>query len=84
MRFSLTERRLAVLEAIHENGEATPSAICHATDIAPGDVRRTLELFLRLGWVGQKPHPTRKGVTAYHLTPRGRLGAGLQPKDTTR
>lgn len=83
MRFTLTERRRTVLEAIHEDGEAAPSAICHATGIAPGEVRQTLGLFVRLGWLGQGPHPTRQGVTAYHLTDRGRLGAGLQPKGST-
>jgi DNA-binding MarR family transcriptional regulator len=83
MRVRLTRRRLAVLTAIHEQGESAPSGICHATGFGPATVCPALDIFERAGWVGRKPHPTRRGVSVYHLTYRGQLGAGLQPKDTT-
>ena len=84
MRVRLTRRRLAVLAAIHENGEAPPSTICHATGFGPGTVYPALDVFERAQWIGRKPHPTRRGVSVYHLTLRGQIGAGLQPKETTR
>ncbi len=83
MRIRLTRRRLAVLAAIHDQGETAPSAICHATGFGPGTVYPALGIFERAEWVGRKPHPTRRGVSVYHLTLRGQLGAGLQPKDQT-
>lgn len=83
MRFPLTRRRLAILTAIHDQGQAAPSSICHATGYGPGTVYPALDVFERAGWVGRKPHPTRRGVSVYHLTYRGQLGAGLQPKDNT-
>lgn len=83
MRIALTPRRLTVLTAIHEHGEAPPSTICHATGHTPGTVRMTLGMFLRLGWIASKAHPTRPGVSVYHLTDRGLTGAGLKPKDST-
>ncbi|MEU6597900.1 MarR family winged helix-turn-helix transcriptional regulator [Streptomyces flaveolus] len=84
MKVRITPRRLAVLAAIHEQGETPPSGICHATGYGPGTVYPVLDIFERAGWIGRKPHPTRRGVSLYHLTLRGQLGAGLQPKDTTR
>jgi DNA-binding MarR family transcriptional regulator len=83
VRVRLTRRRLAVLAAIHDQGEAAPSGICHATGYGPGTVYPALDVFERAGWIGRKPHPTRRGVSVYHLTFRGQLGAGLPQKDTT-
>ncbi|MFD6294544.1 hypothetical protein ACFWFU_07035 [Streptomyces sp. NPDC060235] len=83
MRVRITRRRLAVLTAIHEHGEAAPSDICHATELGPGSVYPVLDLFTNVGWIGRKPHPTRPGVSVYHLTLRGQQGAGLTPKDST-
>jgi DNA-binding MarR family transcriptional regulator len=83
VRLTLTRRRLAVLKAIHENGEAAPSTICHATGFGPGTVYPALDIFERAEWIGWKPDPIRKGARLYHLTFRGQLGAGLQPKDST-
>jgi DNA-binding IclR family transcriptional regulator len=83
MKLALTDRRMAVLTAIHEHGEAATSTVCHATRQPPSDVRDTLGLFLRLGWLASSPHPNRPGVSVYQLTDRGLSGAGLQPKEPT-
>jgi DNA-binding IclR family transcriptional regulator len=83
VKHALTNRRIAVLTAIHEHGEAAPSTICHATRQPPGDVRDTLGLFLRLGWLASSPDPNRPGVSVYQLTDRGLSGAGLQPMEPT-
>ena len=81
MKVRLTRRRVAVLEAIHENGEALPSTICHATNLGPGTIYPILDLFERVGWINGKPHPTRPGARLYHLTLRGQTGSGLQQKE---
>lgn len=81
MKVRLTRRRLAVLSTIHETGEAAPSRICHATGYGPGTVYPALDIFQRVGWIDRKPHPTRPGVSVYHLTLRGQLGSGLQPQE---
>lgn len=83
MRISLTRRRLAVLTAVHQHGPCAPSGICHATDYGPGTVYAALDTFERAGWIGRTPDPTRRGVSVYHLTPRGQTGAGLQPPQPT-
>jgi DNA-binding IclR family transcriptional regulator len=83
VKLTLTDRRKTVLTAIHEHGPAAPSTICHATGHAPGEVRLTLGLFLRLGWLASSPHPDRPGVAVYHLTDRGLAGLGLKPKEPT-
>lgn len=72
MRIRLTDRRVAVLTAIHQQGEVPPSGICHATGFGPGVVYQTLGLFVGVGWVGYRPHPSRQGVSLYHLTDRGK------------
>jgi DNA-binding IclR family transcriptional regulator len=82
VKVRLTRRRVAVLTAIHEAGDAAPSMICHATGYGPGTVYPALDVLQRVGWVARKPHPTRPGVSVYHLTLRGQLGSGLdQPKE---
>lgn len=81
MRIRLTRRRLAVLAAIHEQGETAPSGICHATGYGPGTVYPILDIFERVGWISHMPHPTRPGARLYHITLRGQTGAGLDPKE---
>lgn len=83
MKVRLTSRRLAVLAAIHEHSELCPAAICRATGAGPAMVYPALDAFVLAGWLSRKPHPTRPGVSVYHLTLRGQLGAGLQPKGST-
>lgn len=83
MKIRLTPRRLAILTAIHENREAAPSTICHATGYGPGTIYPVLDIFQRAGWIGRKPDLSRPGASLYHLTLRGQLGAGLeQPAPT--
>lgn len=81
MKIRLTRRRLAVLAAIHEQGETAPSGICHATGYGPGTVYPALDIFEQVGWIGHKPHPTRPGARLYHLTLRGQIGAGLDRQE---
>jgi DNA-binding MarR family transcriptional regulator len=83
VKVRLTRRRIAVLTAIHEHGEAAPSTICHDTGYGPGTIYPALDVFERAEWIGWKPHPTRKGARLYHLTLRGQLGSGLQPKESS-
>jgi DNA-binding IclR family transcriptional regulator len=83
VKLTLTDRRRAVLTAIHEHGPAPTSTVCHATGQPAGDVRATLGWFLRLGWLASSPDPNRPGVSVYQLTGRGLSGAGLQPKEPT-
>jgi DNA-binding MarR family transcriptional regulator len=83
MKLALTNRRMAVLTAIHECGEAAPSTICHETGYGPGTIYPALEVFERAQWIGWKPHPTRKGARLYHLTLLGQIGAGFQPMEPT-
>lgn len=82
MKVPITRRRLAILTAIHDQGETRASGICAATDLGPGYVYPVLDLFQRAGWIGRRPDPARPSVTLYRLTDRGQLGAGLAPKDT--
>lgn len=81
MKIRLTPRRLAVLTAIHDQGETAFSGISHATGYGPGTIYPALDIFERAGWISHKPHPTRPGARLYHLTLRGQLGASLNPKE---
>lgn len=85
MKLRITRKVRLVAQAVHTLDQPWGLAICRETRLGSGTVYPILERLAWARWIGshteENPPAGRPARTFYHLTLRGQMGAGLEPKE---
>lgn len=85
MKLLITRKVRLVIQAIHTLDQPRGLTICRETGLGTGTVYPILDLLVRAEWAGTRTEetvpPGRPARTFYHLTLRGQMRAGLEPKE---